>query len=497
MSIARILIVEDQIIVARDEQYTLQDLGYSVVGMAATGEDAIKKAEVHQPDLVLMDVMLKGDMDGIEAARQIRERFDIPVIFVTAYADQVTLQRAKLTGPFGYILKPFEERDLRTNIEMALYKHSMDRRLKESEQWFSATLHSIGDAVIATDAEGRVKFMNPVAEMLTGWKQTEAVGQDLTQVFRTVDAATYMKDKVPSLYRPGTRMELTGTLLIPRAGAPIPIDDSGAPIKDERGNVTGLVLVFRDITERRRADHEREQLIDELDAFAHTVAHDLKNPLGIIVGSAEVLEQDFASLPETVLRKFLRAIAFKGRKMNNIVDELLLLAGARRANVQTEQLEMAAIVAESLERIGDMINEYGVEVHKPDVWPTVEGYGPWVEEVWINYLSNALKYGGRPEGGIAPTIELGFEVAADEEPGYVRFWVQDNGVGLSPEQQVQLFVPFVRLGQMHVEGHGLGLSIVQRIIENLGGHVGVESAVGEGSRFYFTLPVAPQTLTAL
>ena len=161
MDKARILIVEDQVIVARDEQYTLEDLGYIVVGSSVTGEDAIAKAEEHQPDLVLMDIMLKGEMDGIEAAQQIRERFDIPVIFVTAYADRATLHRAKLIEPFGYILKPFEEADLRTNIEMALYKHEMEKRLKESERWLSATLRSIGDAVIATDAEGQVKFMNP------------------------------------------------------------------------------------------------------------------------------------------------------------------------------------------------------------------------------------------------------------------------------------------------------------------------------------------------
>ena len=490
MSAVRILIVEDQIIVARDEQHILEALGYNVVGAAATGEGAITLAETLRPDLVLMDIMLKGEMDGVEAACHIRERFDIPVIFVTAYADQATLQRAKLTGPFGYILKPFEEHDLATNIEMALYKHQMDKRLKESEQWFSATLRSIGDAVIATDVGGRVKFMNPLAETLTGWKQAEAVGRKLTQVFRTMNESDPGQGAAPGAraYLYAASPNSTDTVLIPRSGPPLLIEDSSAPIKDDRGNITGLVLVFRDITERRRAERERERLISELDAFAHTVAHDLKNPLSIIVGSTEMLEYDFASLSEDVFRQYLRAIAVKGRKMSHIIDALLLLASARQSAVQLKPVEMGGVVAESLERVSNLIEQRGAQVISPGAWPKVRGYAPWIEEVWVNYLSNAIKYGGRSNEGVLPTLELGFDAplsVGDSE--YACFWVQDNGMGLTPEQQQQLFTPFVRLDQVRTEGYGLGLSIVQRIVEKLGGRAGVQSTVGQGSRFYFTM----------
>jgi len=488
----KILIVEDQVIVARDEQHVLEALGYNVVGTTATGEGAITLAETLRPDLVLMDIMLKGGMDGVEAARHIRERFDIPVIFVTAYADPATLQRAKLTGSFGYILKPFEEHDLLTNIEMALYKHQMDMRLKESEQWFSATLRSIGDAVIATDVDGRVKFMNPLAETLTGWKQVEAVGRKLTQVFRTVSESDQERGEAPGsrAYRYATPTNTADTVLISRSGSPILIDDNSAPIKDDRGNITGLVLVFRDITERRRAEREREQLISELDAFAHTVAHDLKNPLSIIVGSTEMLDYDFGSLPEAVFRQYLRAIAVKGRKMSDIIDALLMLASARQSNVQLKPVEMGKVVTESLERVSNIIEQRGAQVTSPEVWPVVRGYAPWIEEVWVNYLSNAIKYGGRPDEGVPSTLELGFDAPlAVSDPDYACFWVQDNGMGLTSEQQQHLFTPFVRLDQVRAEGHGLGLSIVRRIVEKLGGQVGVQSVVGQGSRFYFTLPL--------
>ncbi|MBT9439463.1 MAG: response regulator, partial [Desulfobacterales bacterium] len=179
MSNSRILIVEDEGIIAKDIQSTLNRLGYSVIGIASSGEEAIKKAMEIHPDIVLMDIVLEGAMDGVEAAEYIHDHFDIPVVYLTAYSDDTTLQRAKITEPFGYILKPFHEKELYTTIEMALYKHTMQRKLKESEQWLATTLKSIGDAVIATDTGKLITFMNPVAEALTGWKQEEAIGKPL------------------------------------------------------------------------------------------------------------------------------------------------------------------------------------------------------------------------------------------------------------------------------------------------------------------------------
>jgi CheY-like chemotaxis protein len=190
MTNARLLVVEDESIVARDLQSRLKNMGYDVPAVVAYGEKAIEAAEEHRPDLVLMDIFLKGSIDGIMAAEQIRARLDIPIIFLTAFADPDTLQRAKLTEPFGYILKPFEERELLTTIEMALYKHKMEKRLKESERRMSTTLKSVDDGIIATDTAGKVMLMNPVAEALTGWSEGESVGKELSCVFNIVDEAT-------------------------------------------------------------------------------------------------------------------------------------------------------------------------------------------------------------------------------------------------------------------------------------------------------------------
>jgi signal transduction histidine kinase len=173
-------------------------------------------------------------------------------------------------------------------------------------------------------------------------------------------------------------------------------------------------------------------------------------------------------------------IAQSGHKINRIIDELLLLAVVRKLDeVEMEPLDMASVVAESRRRLAYMIDESQAKVALPDAWPVASGYGPWVEEVWANYLSNAIKYGGQP-----PHVEFG---ATEQADGTVRFWVRDNGPGLTPEEQDRLFTPFTRLDQVRAKGHGLGLSIVRRIVEKLGGQVGVESEIGRGSKFYFTL----------
>jgi signal transduction histidine kinase len=224
---------------------------------------------------------------------------------------------------------------------------------------------------------------------------------------------------------------------------------------------------------------------EELDAFAHTVAHDLKGPLGHMVGFAHFLAEDHASLPRKELPRYLQKIVQSGHSMSNIIDELMLLAGVRKIEeVELRPLDMSGILDRVQERLAFMVEEHQAEINLPESWPTTIGYGPWVEEVWINYLSNAIKYSGR-----SPKLDLGAVAQAD---GTVRFWVSDNGPGLTAEEQARLFKPFTRVDQVSVKGHGLGLSIVRRIVEKLGGQVGVESQVGQGSVFSFTLQAVEQ-----
>jgi PAS domain S-box-containing protein len=247
-----------------------------------------------------------------------------------------------------------------------------------------------------------------------------------------------------------------------------------------------VISVARDVSARKRAEAERERLIEELRAFAHTVAHNLKSPLHGIIGYASLVADDISVFSTEDLTEYLRIIERYGFMMSDIVDSLLLLASVREmSEVPVQRLEMAVIVKGALSRLRYNINERGAEIVVPDDgdWPPVRGYPAWVEEIWSNYISNALKYGGAP-----PRIELGASLPPDAPEGTVRFWVRDNGAGIAHDKQMRLFTPFTRLGEARVEGHGLGLSIVQRIAERMNGQVGVESAPGEGSLFYFTLP---------
>jgi PAS domain S-box-containing protein len=252
MAKGKILVVEDEKIVAMDIQNRLKSFGYTIAGTAISGEGAIEKAEKTTPDLVLMDIMLKGDMDGIEAAEEISSRFNIPVIYLTAYADESTLQRAKITEPFGYILKPFEDKELYVNIEIALYKHDMERKLKESQKWFAITLECIGDAVIATDTDGYIRFMNPYAEALTGWKEKDAIGKPLKDVFNIIseDTSKQVENPLSKVNREGMFFGLAdNTMLMSKEETKIPVDIIGVPIKD-KGKIIGNVLIFYDITDR-------------------------------------------------------------------------------------------------------------------------------------------------------------------------------------------------------------------------------------------------------
>jgi signal transduction histidine kinase len=238
----------------------------------------------------------------------------------------------------------------------------------------------------------------------------------------------------------------------------------------------------QEIMQRRRAQTEQAQLIAELDAFAHTVAHDLKNPLSIVAAQAEVLEEDWPTSEER--QNAVQAITRGAHKMDTIIRELLLLAQTRNKDVALQPLDKASIVSHALQRLDLLIAAQQTTIILPDQWPTALGHAPWVEEIWENYLSNAIKYGGKP-----PCVELGATIQAD---GMLCFWVQDNGAGLTQPAQADLFVPFAQHGQGDRGGHGLGLSIVQRVVERLGGRVGVcsEGVSGKGSQFWFTLPAA-------
>lgn len=260
--------------------------------------------------------------------------------------------------------------------------------------------------------------------------------------------------------------------------------DDAAHFDDDTFNFVKLLSARIAVAlDNAQAYEEIERVAEELDAFADTVAHDLKNPLSLITGYISYLAMvDPGEIGEDDYRDIMRRVDSNAHKMSEIIDALLLLAGVRKARaVKVGPLDMESAIGVVQEMLLPLITRTEGELIIPDDWPVAAGYQPWIEHVWANYISNALKYGGQP-----PRVELGYDVRDD---GMVTFWVKDNGPGLTAEQQEQIFIPFTRVSDRKVEGHGLGLSIVQRIVTKLGGTIGVESAVGQGSVFSFTLPV--------
>ncbi len=186
---ARILIVEDERVTAEDLRDTLTDLGYTVTASVSSGADAIAQAEENPPDIALMDIRIQGEMDGTAAALVLRERFNIPVIYLTAHADSATVARAKDAGPLGYITKPFQEAALHASIEIALHRHREELKAREKEELLASTLRAISEGVISMDRQGNITLFNPAAEAWTGRSSREALGQPVDEIFQAVSGS--------------------------------------------------------------------------------------------------------------------------------------------------------------------------------------------------------------------------------------------------------------------------------------------------------------------
>jgi len=250
MEPANILIVEDEPVVAKDIQLSLQRLGYHVPATATSGEEAIRKAVEIHPDLILMDIVLKGEMDGVETALQIQRKQEVPVIYLTAYADHETLERAKVTFPAGYMLKPYQANELRTTIELALHRSQHDRHIRERLQWIATTVRGIRDGIVTTDRGGQVTYMNPAAEDVTGWSLEEAAGVSVAALLgiQAAEAGQPSEHPVQQAMTQVCVVTIDDATLLSRQGGRRTIRGSVAPVVDDGGAVLGTVLLFHEVS---------------------------------------------------------------------------------------------------------------------------------------------------------------------------------------------------------------------------------------------------------
>ncbi len=498
---ARILIVEDERLLAEELRERLASIGADVVGSVVSGEQALAAVERLRPDLVLMDIRLKGEMDGIEAATLIKRRQGTPIVFLTAHSDNATVERAKAAAPHGYILKPLQEHELRVTLDLAMHRCRLERDLRASEQRFLTTLSSIGDAVIATDVDGQVTFVNAVAERLTGWPRREAEGRPVSEVFpiaRQRDGAALAQPAHDALEGRSAAVLPDPALLLGRHGTSRLVEHSAAPILDG-DEVRGAVLVFRDVTHRceqedaaRRAEvRVREaQKLDAVGRLAGGVAHDVNNMMTVVTGYADLLLSQLT--PDDPNRPLVEELRHAGDRTAGMSRQLLSFSRQRVARPEIvcvgDLLARAGVVAAQVLpahiALRQLAGQDGAHVRiDPGQF----------EQVLLNLLLNARD--AMPRGG---TLTIEAQVASLDSPWragsetlaageYVLVSVTDTGGGVAPEIGDRVFEPFFTT---KTEGRntGLGLTVAREMVRAAGGHILLYSEYGHGSSFAVYLP---------
>ena len=549
-NLGHILVVDDDRLNRMTLARGLERQGHTVA-LAENGSQALEMVQEQSFDLMLLDIVMP-EMDGYQVLEHIRDNGTvrhIPVIVISSVDEMDSAAKCIRMGAEDYLTKPFNPVLLKARIGASLEK----KHLRDQEQAYLKQLQIERERLVLLNRMSQeltaVLDLPQVIEQLLQ-AVTEIVGAEGALVWLqdknrdkegrwlVCRAAFHRNQRRPLLnvHLPfgqgiaGWVAETGKSALVSHApddprfsfdldrqmdfhtksllAVPLPVRQTVIGVLEVVNKVNGdfdvgdrtlvetlaasaaIALDNAELFESLRQHMaELETRNEELDAFAHTVAHDLKNPLGAVMGLSDGLVGTFTNLSDDKLQNYLQTIAQTSRNMNNIIHELLLLANVRQVEeVEVKPVDMASIVAEAQGRLADLITQRQAEIILPPTWPIVSSYGPWIEEVWVNYISNAIKYGGRP-----PHIELGADSlrgVGGTKGAMVRFWVHDNGPGLTPEEQARLFTPFTRLDQVRAKGHGLGLSIVRRIVEKLTGQVGVNSQIGQGSIFSFTLPIS-------
>jgi two-component system cell cycle sensor histidine kinase/response regulator CckA len=487
----RILVVEDENIVALDIKMHLQKNGYFVPGVFASGEAAIANIEKLKPDLVIMDIKLQGGMDGLEASTFIKSHYRLPVILLTAFADEATIERAKITEPFGYIIKPFEERELRTAITIALYRHKMELKLREREALFSALFNSIAEGILVLDEENRIEFLNPAAVGISGRNAADCLHAPIQAIFPFIDIqdGSGQDDVVDE---PISYARQTG-------GRLFYIEKTASPLLDDSGARKGTVVILHDITTRVETERALRQSEDQLrhsqkmeaiGRLAGGIAHDFNNLLTVIMGYTRLMLDDESSNPE--LRSNIEGIQQAVLRSVSLTRQLLVFS--RHQMLEFKNVDINFLVSDMEKMIRRLVSEdtsinLALDASHPEIYVD-RGQ---IEQVLINLAVNARD--AMIDGGTLfiktgnVRVEQGFlSVMGAVQPGsYVTLSVRDTGTGIKGDQLGKIFDPFFTTKETG-RGTGLGLSLAYGIIQQSGGYITVASEENRGSTFTLYLP---------
>jgi two-component system cell cycle sensor histidine kinase/response regulator CckA len=487
----RIMIVEDEGIIASHIVSRLTRTGYEVAGIAESSEEAIAKISELNPALILMDIRIKGAMDGIDTAIILRERCDIPVIYLSAHTDQQTLDRAKMTGAFGFLTKPIHHASLATAIDFAIHKHGSDRAARQQRAWMATVLGTMADAMVVIDHERKVQYLNRPAEGLTGWTNADARGLDVALVLRLTESATgvLVNQKLFQPVKPQPPSQLPrGLMLGASTGRRFPIEGEMA-VSLDGDKVVGAVITFRDATIRQAQENElRHQLkMQAVGRLAAGIAHDFHNLLFIILGYADEMilggrlqEKELLALAE---------IKKAGENATKITQQLLTFSRKERAGKQDINLnETIRDTEELFRRLGGPTVRWQFKL-SPDL-AAVRADPEQVKQILMNLVANAGD--AMPNGGRITIETTNADLQRTGPRGkvaesFVALSVTDTGTGMSAEAAEHLFEPFFTT-KPRSRGTGLGLSIVHSIVSDLGGKIRVHSEPDSGAAFTIYLP---------
>lgn len=510
----RILVVEDEIIVAFDIGAQLVKLGYEQAGHATRGEEAIALCEEGRPDLVLMDIRLAGAMDGIAAAEAIRAKFSLPVVFLTAFAEDDTLVRARLAEPFGFIIKPFTERDLRTVLEMALYKHEAESRLRQSERRYRTLIHWSPDP-LAVYRDGTLLYVNPAAvEMIGAESASPLVGRPILDfIHPDFHDLARARAKDMAAGAPGApRVEMT---FLRGDGTPFAVEVQSTSI--DYDGAPAIHSAMRDITQRKQEELARDRLENQLresqkmqavGSLASGIAHDFNNLLAVILANADTVRSDLTASPTALdYLEEIRKAATRGR---DLVQQILSFS--RTVPPKRSPVDLSRVVEESARLLRSVIPAHlGLDVRCEAPRPIALGDATQIQQVVINLVTNAMQAMGAVPGRIELSLDAVridaalvearpslLEMRSRKIEQALRLRVRDEGRGMDETLIQRIFDPFFTTKPLG-EGTGLGLSVVHGIVLGHGGVILVDSQPGRGSTFsvYFPASLGPAQTTVL
>jgi PAS domain S-box-containing protein len=483
-----VMIVEDEALIAADLEHRLMELKYEVTAVVDSASAAWRAIEARRPDVILMDIRIHGPVDGIELAQQVRERQNIPVVFLTAHADSATLQRAKLTQPYGYLIKPVGAGALPGAIETTLYRHRAEQELRRRKSWLETTLRSIGDAILVTDREQRVCYANAEATALLGMEESACVDHPLDQVLalRHDAGGQVVPSLLPVAELEGTTVQFPPHVHIEnREGQLVQVEGAVTPCLLE-GERYGAVVVFRDITARlaREREARREEKILTVGRMAGGLTRDIGTWLQNIRQTTR--QMDTVGPEAAPAAAGLREVVQNGEALMRQLRALTL-----RRGLPQEPVNVGEVLAAHVEDLDSEIPP-GVELttHFEDRGQMVRANSQYL----VRILHNLVRYAANSAGSGGKVEVSASMVTRDEASGplwgdFVRISVHDNGPGISPEDLEYVFDPFfeVRSGTRNPR---FDLAAVQQIASLLGGAVAVHSEEGQGASFDVYLPVS-------